>query len=120
MTISNQHTEACFKAWMKCENILSALDNAGNSFSRKLIQVIDECAIICMGTFNALKNGERQINSIALLCVGICEECAEICEAEKNVLLNECAKICRQCSDVMSPIAFAAAAHDRLAESYMN
>ncbi len=110
MTITSLHTQACFNAWMQCENLLSFIEQAGLSLSKKVTQVLDECAIVCMGTFNALKSGEeKNLDGIALLCVGICEECAEICEAEKNASLSECAKHCRQCSDAMSPLAFPAA-----------
>jgi hypothetical protein len=109
MTITSHHTNACFEAWMTCENFLSSLHQTQKSISRKITEALDECAMICMGTFNALRAGSVNINNIALLCVGICEECAELCESEQDSSLQHLAKTCRQCSDTMSHIAFPAA-----------
>src|SRR3712207_9265834 len=64
--------------------------------------VIDECAIICQGTFSALKTGSANLNRFALLCVGICEECAELLESHKDVEFQQVALVCRQCSESLS------------------
>jgi hypothetical protein len=106
MTITTHHTQACFEAWVKCENLLMQISEAGISFSKKFTQLLEECATVCMGTFNALKSEAENLNDIALLCVGICEECAEVCETQDNLLLQECAQVCRNCSNTISPIAF--------------
>jgi hypothetical protein len=108
MTITSFHTKACFAAWMNCENLLVSLSQVKSSISNKITQVIDECAIICMGTFKALKTGSANMNRIALLCVGICEECADLCESQNDYNFKECARICRECSDTISAIAFPA------------
>lgn len=104
MIITSLHTKACFDAWIKCENLLAELAQAGASFSKKLTKVVDECAYICMGTFHALKSSSQNINKFALLCMGICEECAELCETMDKEEFQECAKICRQCSDSMTTL----------------
>lgn len=109
MTITSHHTNACFEAWMTCENFLSSLSQTQKSMSKKITLALDECAMICMGTFNALRSGSVNLNNIALLCVGICEECAELCENENDSALQQLAKACRQCSDTLTHIAFPAA-----------
>jgi hypothetical protein len=104
MTITNHHTQACFEAWMNCENLLIKMANAHRSLSKKLSKTIDECALICMGTFHALKSSSTNISRYALLCVGICEECAELCEMQNEKDFLACAKVCRNCSNTISTI----------------
>lgn len=108
MTVSNKHLQACMETWLNCENLLIALLQKGTSFSKRTIQTLDECANICLGTMNALKAQHQSINEIALLCVGICEECAEVCERYTEKSFQTCASICRQCSALISPFAKAA------------
>jgi len=106
MTVTTDHTQACFNAWMNCEDLLVKLAAAKNSFSRKLTKIVDECALICMGTFHAIKSYSPNIQNFALLCVGICEECAELCEGEEDRSFRECALVCRTCSKTISDLAF--------------
>ncbi len=105
MEVSNQHMYACMQTWINCENLLISLVQKGTSFSKRTLQTLDECANICLGTMHALKAKHQSINEIALLCVGICEECAEVCERYKDKSFQTCAFICRQCSALFSPIA---------------
>ncbi|MBA2745264.1 MAG: hypothetical protein H0U44_03465 [Flavisolibacter sp.] len=106
MTITHSQTQACFDAWIKCENLLTNLAKERDQFSKEIIKVMDECALICMGTFHAIKSYSPNIRNFALLCVGICEECAEICETEMDERLKECAAVCRRCSKYISTLAF--------------
>lgn len=106
MTITSCHTQACFDAWINCENLLTNLGEVKKLVSKKVTKVVDECALICMGTFHALKSRSNNINRFAVLCVGICEECAEICEALNEKEFRDCARICRQCSEQLTGIAF--------------
>ena len=106
MIVSSCHTQACFDAWINCENLLVDLARAHQSLSRKVTKVVDECALICMGTFHALKSKSRNISRFAVLCVGICEECADLCEDLSDENFQRCAKICRDCSETMSVLAF--------------
>src|SRR5215213_5376934 len=106
MTIASCHTKACFEAWMNCENLLVSVHQVKTSLSKKITKVIDECALICMGTFHALKTSSKNIERFAVLCIGICEECAEICEELNDENFKQCAKVCRECSERMSVLAF--------------
>ena len=69
LTISSYQSQACFNAWMKCENLLVSIMGVKSSMSKKLTKVVDECALICMGTFHAIKTYSPNINNFALLCV---------------------------------------------------
>lgn len=106
MTVTSYQTQACFNAWMNCENLLVSLAEVKNCFSKKMTKVVDECALICMGTFHAIKSYSPNIKNFALLCVGICEECAEVCEEQRGYDFEECARICRECSKTISELAF--------------
>jgi len=106
MTVTSYQTQACFNAWMNCENLLVSLAEVKNCFSKKMTKVVDECALICMGTFHAIKIYSPNIKNFALLCVGICEECAEVCEEQRGYDFEECARICRECSKTISELAF--------------
>ena len=105
MVVSNCQTQACFDAWVNCENLMVHLAKVHQSLSRKVTKVVDECALICMGTFHALKSKSRNISRFALLCVGICEECAEVCETLEFEEFQNCAKICRVCSQNLTTLA---------------
>lgn len=109
MTINNYQSQACFEAWINCENLLLNIAQLKNSLSNKITHVVDECALLCMGTFKALKSKSKDVSRLALLCVGICEECAELCEAQKDSEFRDCAKVCRECSNAISHLAFPAA-----------
>jgi hypothetical protein len=106
MTIANIHTQACFDAWIKCEDLLENIVVFKISLSKKYTKVVDECALICMGTFHAIKSSSQNISQMALLCVGICEECAALCETLNDEQFQKCAISCRQCAEIMSVIAF--------------
>jgi hypothetical protein len=106
MTVASHHTQICFDTWIQCESLLANIAGLKNSLSKKFFKVVDECAMICMGTFHAIKSGSQHIHRMALLCVGICEECAELCDTHADKQFREFAATCRQCSESMTEIAF--------------
>jgi hypothetical protein len=106
MVVTSSHTNACFYAWMKCEDVLADLAQIQKTLSKKITKVMDECALICMSTFHALKSKSVNANRYAMLCIGICEECAELCDELNEECFKECASLCRQCSETMSSIVF--------------
>lgn len=107
LTIKSLHTDAAFNAWIKCENLLIDIHAIRNYISKKAVKVLDECAHICLGTFHAMKSGSVNSKNMALLCVGICEECAELCDAHQSPAFKECAITCRDCANKLSDFALA-------------
>jgi hypothetical protein len=103
--VSSVHTNACLQAWIKCEDLVQELHGIRNYLCAKIVKVIDECAFICMGTFHALKSGSLNIPKMAILCVGICEECADECEKQQGEKFKSVAKFCRECSNKISDLA---------------
>lgn len=108
LTIKTLHATACFDAWINCENLLTDVQAIKDFISKKIVKVLDECAHICLGTFHALKTGSADCRNLALLCVGICEECAELCETQKGTMFEVCARACRECANKMSDFTLAA------------
>lgn len=103
---SKQHSEVCLETWLTCENALVLIPDTKVSEKQNLQKILDECANICLGMVQAIKTHSANTDKIALLCVGICEECAEACEKYFfHPLYRKCSMICRKCADAMSPIA---------------
>lgn len=107
LVIKPLHTDVCFNAWINCENLLADLQSIKKYLSKQVINVVDECAHICMGTFHALKTGSVNSRNMALLCVGICEECAEVCEGLNGTSFAQCAQVCRECANHLSDFTLA-------------
>lgn len=99
---------SCIDAWMHCENLLLTIHSGQRSFSKRTLQVVDECANICFGTLEAVKRQTQNLAKVALLCVGICEECAELCERYPDSDFQACAESCRRCSKTFSNLASSA------------
>ncbi len=95
------------EAWLNCESLLISISQHKTSFSHRTVQVVDECAQICFGTIQALEEHWNSLNQVALLCVGICEECAEVCERYNNEVFFNCAATCRECSTFLANLASA-------------
>lgn len=103
--LASYHTQACLDAWVNCENVLFNIRNQFKSFSTRTVKTIDECAQICMGLFELFNSNKTDFKGLALLCVGICEECAEVCERYDEPLFQQCAETCRYCSNTISELA---------------
>jgi hypothetical protein len=108
MKNASHYSQVCMDAWLNCENLLISISQQTTPFSLRTKEVLDECSLICMGTFHALKNKMINIEQLALLCVGICEECAEVCERYNDALFTSCASACRRCSSSISSLVSAA------------
>jgi hypothetical protein len=109
MIVTSHHTRACFDAWINCEDMLTNMAQVQKRISKQITKVLDECALICMSTFHALKSKSVNAGRYAVLCIGICEECAELCDELGEENFKQCAKVCRECSETMSqliPLSF--------------
>jgi hypothetical protein len=105
MTIASHHSQVCLDAFINCEHLLTEVARKGTRLSSHITKLLNECAHICMGTFHAIKNHSVNTWQLALLCMGICDECAEVCDSIEHSLFKQCAQVCRYCSDVMSELA---------------
>lgn len=85
-------------AWLSCQYLMVAVSEQPVSYARRTITVVGECAHICLGTLGVLQQHRKDLNEVALLCLGICEECAEVCERYPARSFQNCAAACRQCA----------------------
>ncbi len=107
-TLTNHHTQVCLDAWANCENLIKGIGQKSRKLSTHIAKTIAECAHICMGTFHAINANSVNTAKLALLCVGICDECADICEAIDDIVFQQCAQACRSCSNSISDLALKA------------
>ena len=104
MTTVSHHSQVCLDAFINCENLLTEICKKGNRLSFHIAKLLDECAHICVGTFYAIKNQSVNVSKLALLCIGICDECAEVCGSFDDNNFQQCAQVCRYCSKTMGDL----------------
>ena len=102
-------SHSCLEAWISCENLLVNLAGAEANSLQQVTKTVDECAHICMETWQAFKSRSGEGKKLVLLCIGICEECADICEQHNNPQMQQCAKACRNCANSFTRLALASA-----------
>jgi len=107
-TYRQQHTRFCFDAWRGCEELLAYLEHTTTEVPRSVAKLLAECAHITMGTFYALQSNSINSARFALLCVGVCTECAEVCSTLDDSKFKSLALVCRTCADSLSDLAKAA------------
>ncbi|RYY93996.1 MAG: hypothetical protein EOO11_18745 [Chitinophagaceae bacterium] len=100
----------CVAAWSACTQLRRHLNGSPVAYSARTLQLLDECATLCLGTLQALQSGFGQAAALALLCVGLCEECAECCARYGEAGFLDCADACRRCSGALSGLAAEGAA----------
>jgi hypothetical protein len=104
MTTISDQSQVCLDAVVNCENVLAGLGDK-KPLSSQILKLLNECAQICMGTFYAIRNHSVNASQLAILCIGICDECAEVCDGIDNILFKQCAQACRYCSNSMNDMA---------------
>lgn len=108
MNSISMQKQQCLETWISCEGLLAHLLAAGVKGMDKIVKTIDECAHICMETWQAIKSRSAETPKLVLLCIGICEECAEVCEHQPCLQMKQCGKLCRTCADSLAQLTLAA------------
>ncbi|RYZ22121.1 MAG: hypothetical protein EOO16_10265 [Chitinophagaceae bacterium] len=98
-------SEHCLQAWLHCEVLLGQVNSGAHSFSLRTRRVLNECSELCLGTHEALRAGLGSTGEFALLCVGICVECAEVCARYSGSSFRYCADACMACAEALAAIA---------------
>lgn len=101
--------QACLEAWISCENLLAEASRR-NQVPQGIAAALDQCALICMETWQALKDGSVQARKMMLLCIGVCEDCADACsQYPRDAWLAQCSRACRRCASRLAPVAIQSA-----------
>lgn len=107
VTVKQSHLAACQLAWKSCERLLLDLQLIKQHFSGQVLTTIDECAHISMATYYAFKSDSVNSANMALLCIGLCEECADVCQTQLGNGFVACAQACRTCANALSDFSLA-------------
>ena len=105
MLPASDYAQICLDASVNCEILLKGLGKRSILFSSHIAELLSESAHICMGTFYAVQNNSVNLSRLALLCIGICDECADACETINHAEFQKCADICKYCSNAMSELS---------------
>jgi hypothetical protein len=97
---------ACLQAWINCESLLTELSIRTVSYAHRLELTVDECAQVCMDTWQALKTKPNDTQKLLQLCIRTCEECAALCSRYEDDWFRQCARACRACADKLSELSF--------------
>lgn len=76
---NEQLVAACMESLVICENAIVTLPKVKHHLHHDILKTCNEFADICMGLLVALKSKSVNLGKIALLYVGLAEECAELC-----------------------------------------
>jgi ferredoxin len=109
MNGTNLQRQQCLETWISCESLLSHLAAAEVKGIGHVMKIVDECAHICMETWQAIKSSSAEASLLSLLCIGICEECADVCEQQPCLQMKQCAKACRTCARHFTQLKLAVA-----------
>jgi hypothetical protein len=104
MTTISDQSQVCLDAVVNCENVLAGLGDK-KPLSSQILKLLNECAQICMGTFYEIRNHSVNVSQLAILCIGVCDKCAEVCDSIDNILFKQCAQACQYCSNSMNELA---------------
>lgn len=101
----NQLVTACMESWVVCENAMVVLPKIEHEKGADLVRAFNEFADICMGLLVALKLKSVNVGKLALLYIGLAEECVELCCSSSLPSLKISADTFRKSVAVISPIA---------------
>ncbi|WP_132055955.1 four-helix bundle copper-binding protein [Pseudocnuella soli] len=105
MTALAPSAQACLEAWINCENLLAEISLRQPGYAHSLEKTLDDCALMCMETWQAIKSNDPNTRNMMLLCIGLCEECADACNRYNDPFFSQCARACRKCANRMADVS---------------
>ena len=104
MDISVQHIQACRDAALSCEKCIIAL-SAQKVINTLHLRSFKQCADICHVLQESAIQRSIYIEKITVCCIGLCEECADICEElNPDRTFTEAIRDYRKCSHLLSEL----------------
>ena len=102
MDLSIDQVRACKDAALISNKCIIALAKQ-KIFDSFYLRSFKQCDDLCVAFLHAASTDSIYLEKIALLCVGLCEECVEICEDLKNKkLFKEALSVFQNCSNLLS------------------
>lgn len=95
----------CYLACTKTIN--HCLEMGGEHASPDHINLLMDCAKICMLASDFAARGSNNHQKLCKLCADICRQCAQECEnmADGNQAMLDCAEACRKCAETCDKMA---------------
>lgn len=105
MTALAPAAQTCLEAWINCENLLAEISLRQPGYAHSMEKTLDDCAHLCMETWQAIKSNDPDTRKMVLLCIGLCEECADACNRYNDPFFGQCARACRKCANRLTDIS---------------
>lgn len=81
----------------KCVSFLSSEEPLHKAYLRSFKQ----CEDLCFAFLQAAADNSVYLEKIAFLCIGLCEECADIGNEKNNIIFTSTAENCRRLSNLL-------------------
>jgi hypothetical protein len=94
---SIQESINCYKS---CSHTMThCLEMGGEHAEQKHINLLIDCAKICILHADFMLRDSKFHGRIAEICAEICDACAESCDKFDDEFMKKCAEQCRRCAD---------------------
>ena len=98
MDLSIDQVRACKDTVFICETCINALARE-KIFNTLYVRSFKQCQDLCAAFLHAAATDSIYLEKIALLCIGLCEECIEICEdLQTEKVFKKAIPLFRNCS----------------------
>lgn len=92
--------DACEKCAVECEHCATAcLQEPDVSARSHCIQLLRDCADICVVATQWMARGSSYANKLCGLCADLCDACGAECAKFKDQHCQSCANECRRCAE---------------------
>lgn len=101
MKLSTFQIDICDEIKFRCENCIQALNK---EISPDLFHMTSfrQCADLSKAVLQCALQQSMFFEQVALLCIGLCQECVEICDQyPHNETFSKCAAACKKGSQLM-------------------
>lgn len=104
MEISIQHIQASRDAALSCEKCIVAISKRKEE-NTLYLRSFKQCADICCAFQECAAQKSIYLEKITVLCIGLCKECAEICEEfSADRVFMQAINEYQKCSDLLSEL----------------
>ena len=100
MKLSLELIKACKLTALSCRKCVSFISSE-EPLQKVYLRSFKQCEDLCFAFLQAAANDSVYMEKIAFLCIGLCEECAEIGDEEKNIIFTNTAENCRRLSNLL-------------------
>jgi hypothetical protein len=101
MQLSSEIVNACTKTIMNCRQCIAAISRK-EPLNKGYLRSYKQCEDVCRAYLQAASVDSPYLAKLAILCIGLCEECIEIGEDMQEPVFKNTAAICALFSNLLS------------------